>query len=74
MKKFRSKRSLIRQLYAINAEVHMLHRWFAHSEIVQEITSRLSGFTCDEWEELYVEDVSEFRSRIGLDPHREAKR
>lgn len=62
-----------------NAELQLYHlrimmlsdaRWMAHNPIVQELTERYLKMLSDDWEKQPQEDVSQFRTRIGLNPHR----
>lgn len=58
------------QLYHLRVEVQADARWMAHNPIVAELTARYLMILADDWEKQPREDVSSFRSRIGLDPNK----
>lgn len=58
------------QLYHLRVEVLSGARWMAHNPIVAELTARYLRMLADDWEKQPREDVSSFRSRIGLDPNK----
>lgn len=68
---FRSKRALKWQLKRLNAELRDISRWLSNSDIAVEICARLCNFAAEDWEKIPVEDISAFRTRIGLDPKRQ---
>lgn len=46
------------------------NRWMANNPIASELTERYLKLLADDWERHGAEDVSNFRERIGLCPHK----
>lgn len=57
------------QLYHLRIEVMSDLRWLGHDPIARELTERYLKMLDDKWEQLSVENISDFRRRIGLDPN-----
>lgn len=57
------------QLLRMRSVVQEDQRWMAHNPIVMAITQRYLPLLADDWESKPLEDVSNFRERIGLSPH-----
>ena len=57
------------QLLRMRSAVQEDQRWMAHNPIVMAITQRYLPLLADDWESKPLEDVSNFRERIGLSPH-----
>ena len=58
------------QLYRLRVMIQADNRWMAHDPIASEITERYLRMLADNWESQPQEDISQFRDRIGLDPHK----
>lgn len=58
------------QLHHLRVMVQSDNRWMAHNPIANELTERYLRMLADNWESQPQEDVSQFRERIGLSPHK----
>ncbi len=58
------------QLYHLRLMVQTDNRWMAHNPIASELTERYLRMLADDWEIQPQEDVSQFRERVGISPHK----
>lgn len=56
------------QVHHLRMAIQQDNRWMAHNHIAGELTERYLKILADGWEKIPQEDVSQLRSRLGLDP------
>lgn len=63
-----------RQLEHLHDLISADQRWLSHDPVAKALTDRYMAAFNSDWYKLSYEEVSQFRSRIGLDPHNPQKR
>ena len=70
LKAWRNRRywSAEKQLYWLRVTINQDHGWMHHDPVVRAITERYLKMLVTEWEKVSIEDVRDFRERVGLKP------
>jgi hypothetical protein len=58
------------QMYHLRITVQQDARWLAHDPVASALCERYAAMLADDWESRSSEDISRFRSRLGLEPTR----
>ena len=62
-----------RQIHRMVVNLDCDGRWLGHNRIAAALITRYQGMASDTWEKHALEDISAFRTRMGLDPNRQPK-